>query len=141
MTAAATATTPMDRVTARSPPRRPARRTKAAHRMPTSSTTNSRAPACGPCWRPNPTWRSSARPPTARTSCPWSRGCAQEVAAAPTVSLETVKTHVGNVLTKLDASNRTHAVVLAYEAGLIGPVDGPDDTSTRAPGGALRISR
>ena len=32
-----------------------------------------------------------------------------------------VKTHVGNVLTKLGAQNRTHAVVIAYESGLVVP--------------------
>ncbi|GAA3055239.1 LuxR family transcriptional regulator [Streptomyces sp. NRRL B-1568] len=45
----------------------------------------------------------------------------QEAATQLQVSLETVKTHVGNVLTKLGASNRTQAVVLAYEEGLMGP--------------------
>lgn len=30
------------------------------------------------------------------------------------MSLETVKTHVGNVLTKLGAQHRTHAVVIAH---------------------------
>ncbi|PAU48516.1 DNA-binding response regulator [Streptomyces albireticuli] len=44
-----------------------------------------------------------------------------EIAASLTVSLETVKTHVGNVLTKLGAQNRTHAVVIAYESGLVVP--------------------
>lgn len=44
-----------------------------------------------------------------------------EIAQAFTVSLETVKTHVGNVLTKLGAQNRTHAVVIAYESGLVVP--------------------
>ncbi|MER7752251.1 response regulator transcription factor [Kitasatospora sp. NPDC097643] len=44
-----------------------------------------------------------------------------EIADALTVSLETVKTHVGNVLTKLGAQNRTHAVVIAYESGLVVP--------------------
>ncbi|MGW7368387.1 response regulator [Streptomyces sp. NPDC054841] len=44
----------------------------------------------------------------------------QEAATELRVSLETVKTHVGNVLTKLDANNRTQAVVMAYEAGLVG---------------------
>ncbi|GAA2680114.1 response regulator transcription factor [Streptomyces lunalinharesii] len=44
-----------------------------------------------------------------------------EIATALTVSLETVKTHVGNVLTKLGAQNRTHAVVIAYESGLVVP--------------------
>ncbi|OKK22905.1 LuxR family transcriptional regulator [Streptomyces sp. CB00455] len=44
-----------------------------------------------------------------------------EIARSLTVSLETVKTHVGNVLTKLGAQNRTHAVVIAYETGLVVP--------------------
>ncbi|WP_327066291.1 response regulator transcription factor [Kitasatospora sp. NBC_01302] len=44
-----------------------------------------------------------------------------EIADSLTVSLETVKTHVGNVLTKLGAQNRTHAVVIAYESGLVVP--------------------
>lgn len=44
-----------------------------------------------------------------------------EIAASLSVSLETVKTHVGNVLTKLGAQNRTHAVVIAYESGLVVP--------------------
>jgi DNA-binding NarL/FixJ family response regulator len=44
-----------------------------------------------------------------------------EIAQRLVVSMETVKTHVGNVLTKLGAQNRTHAVVLAYESGLVVP--------------------
>ncbi|MGW6870739.1 response regulator transcription factor [Streptomyces xanthophaeus] len=44
-----------------------------------------------------------------------------DIAQSLVVSLETVKTHVGNVLTKLDAQNRTHAVVIAYESGLVVP--------------------
>lgn len=44
-----------------------------------------------------------------------------EIAESLTVSLETIKTHVGNVLTKLGAQNRTHAVVIAYESGLVVP--------------------
>ncbi|TJZ44525.1 response regulator transcription factor [Streptomyces piniterrae] len=44
----------------------------------------------------------------------------QEAATQLRLSLETVKTHVGNVLAKLGANNRTQAVVLAYEAGLVG---------------------
>ncbi|WP_314612927.1 response regulator transcription factor [Streptomyces stackebrandtii] len=44
-----------------------------------------------------------------------------EIGESLTVSLETVKTHVGNVLTKLGAQNRTHAVVIAYESGLVVP--------------------
>ncbi|MFI5982748.1 response regulator [Streptomyces sp. NPDC051555] len=44
-----------------------------------------------------------------------------EIAQALRVRVETVKTHVGNVLTKLGAQNRTHAVVIAYESGLVVP--------------------
>ncbi|MFI6285962.1 response regulator [Streptomyces sp. NPDC051018] len=40
-----------------------------------------------------------------------------------TVSLETVKTHVSNVLMKLGAQNRTQAVIVAYESGLVVPGD------------------
>ncbi|MCW7983977.1 response regulator transcription factor [Streptomyces sp. WAC01526] len=42
----------------------------------------------------------------------------QEIAAQLVVSLETVKTHVGNVLAKLGVGNRTQAVVLAFESGV-----------------------
>ncbi|MER7580331.1 response regulator transcription factor [Kitasatospora sp. NPDC097691] len=44
-----------------------------------------------------------------------------EIAQSLAVGPETVKTHVGNVLTKLGAQNRTHAVVIAYESGLVVP--------------------
>ncbi|GAA2749998.1 MULTISPECIES: response regulator [Kitasatospora] len=44
-----------------------------------------------------------------------------EIAQRLVVSMETVKTHVGNVLAKLGAQNRTHAVVLAYESGFVVP--------------------
>ena len=37
------------------------------------------------------------------------------------VSLQTVKTHVGNVLAKLHARDRTQAVIFAYESGFITP--------------------
>lgn len=36
------------------------------------------------------------------------------------VSEATVKTHVGHILTKLQARSRTHAVVMAYQAGVVG---------------------
>ena len=44
-----------------------------------------------------------------------------EIAAHLFVSLETVKTHVAHVLTKLDARDRTQAVIRAYQTGFIAP--------------------
>ncbi|TQS26715.1 response regulator transcription factor [Microbispora sp. KK1-11] len=44
-----------------------------------------------------------------------------EIAAELVVGTETVKTHVGNVLTKLAARDRTQAVVAAYESGFVSP--------------------
>ncbi|MEV4459538.1 response regulator transcription factor [Microbispora sp. NPDC049633] len=44
-----------------------------------------------------------------------------EIAAELVVSTETVKTHVGNVLAKLAARDRTQAVVAAYESGFVSP--------------------
>jgi DNA-binding NarL/FixJ family response regulator len=42
-----------------------------------------------------------------------------EIAAEVVVSEHTVKTHVGNVLSKLRLRDRIHAVVYAYESGLV----------------------
>ena len=42
-----------------------------------------------------------------------------EIAAALTVSDETVKTHVGNILTKLQLAHRTQAVIYALKKGII----------------------
>jgi DNA-binding NarL/FixJ family response regulator len=44
-----------------------------------------------------------------------------EIAERLLVGVETVKTHVGNVLTKLDARDRTQAVIAAYESGFVTP--------------------
>ncbi|MFF5257319.1 response regulator [Actinomadura viridis] len=44
-----------------------------------------------------------------------------EIAAELFVSPQTVKTHVGNVLAKLNARDRTQAVISAYETGYIIP--------------------
>ena len=45
----------------------------------------------------------------------------QEIADALYLSAATVKTHVSNVLMKLDLRDRVHATIAAYEMGLIRP--------------------
>ena len=44
-----------------------------------------------------------------------------EIAAQLVVGTETVKTHVARVLAKLDARDRTQAVIRAYQSGFIAP--------------------
>lgn len=44
-----------------------------------------------------------------------------EIAEQLYLGLETVKTHVGGVLTKLGVRDRTQAVIAAYESGFISP--------------------
>jgi DNA-binding NarL/FixJ family response regulator len=44
-----------------------------------------------------------------------------EIAARLHLGVETVKTHVGNVLAKLVARDRTQAVIAAYESGFVTP--------------------
>jgi len=44
-----------------------------------------------------------------------------EIAGRLVVGVETVKTHVGHVLAKLGARDRTQAVIAAYESGFVTP--------------------
>jgi DNA-binding NarL/FixJ family response regulator len=45
-----------------------------------------------------------------------------EIAAELFVGAETVKSHVGSMLGKIGARDRTQAVIFAYETGFVGPV-------------------
>ncbi|MER7133885.1 response regulator transcription factor [Streptosporangium saharense] len=44
-----------------------------------------------------------------------------EIATELAVAMDTVRTHVGDVLTKLDARERPQAVIAAYESGFVSP--------------------
>ncbi|NUP69520.1 MAG: response regulator transcription factor [Nonomuraea sp.] len=44
-----------------------------------------------------------------------------EIAAELCISIATAKAHVARLLTKLDARDRVHLVIIAYQAGLVAP--------------------
>ena len=50
----------------------------------------------------------------------------QDIANELFIGQETVKTHVGSVLTKLRVHSRTQAVIMAYESGFVRPGDHQD---------------
>jgi DNA-binding NarL/FixJ family response regulator len=50
----------------------------------------------------------------------------QEISARIIVSPATAKTHVGRILTKLNARDRAQLVMIAYESGLVTPGSTPD---------------
>jgi len=51
-----------------------------------------------------------------------------EIAERFHVSQATIKTHVARILTKLQVRDRVHAVIAAYEAGLVTAESGPNPT-------------
>lgn len=57
-----------------------------------------------------------------------------EIADTMYVSVNTVRTHVRNILRKLDAARRHEAVRRAWELGLLGPPGQVDAGPVRDPG-------
>jgi DNA-binding NarL/FixJ family response regulator len=67
-----------------------------------------------------PAWLDSLTPREVEVLVAVGRGLSNaEISAALYMSAATAKTHVGRLLTKLDARDRTHLVIAAYEAGLV----------------------
>ena len=67
-----------------------------------------------------PAWLDSLTPREIEVLVAVARGLSNaEIGNALSMSAATAKTHVGRLLTKLNARDRTHLVIAAYEAGLI----------------------
>jgi DNA-binding NarL/FixJ family response regulator len=67
-----------------------------------------------------PAWLDSLTPREVEVLVAVGRGLSNaEIGAELYMSAATAKTHVGRLLTKLDARDRTHLVIAAYEAGLM----------------------
>ena len=67
-----------------------------------------------------PAWLNSLTPREVEVLVAVGRGLSNaEIGAELYMSAATAKTHVGRLLTKLDARDRTHLVIAAYESGLI----------------------
>ena len=49
--------------------------------------------------------------------------CNKEIARELDITVKTVEWHISNILGKLGAANRTQAVVVALEQGLLDPTD------------------
>ncbi len=58
--------------------------------------------------------------------------CTSEIATTLSVRESTVKFHVRNIMDKLDASNRAHAVAIAIEKGLLHAQSESRGLATRA---------
>jgi DNA-binding NarL/FixJ family response regulator len=73
-----------------------------------------------PATASKPAWLDSLTPREIEVLVAVGRGLSNaEIGAALYMSAATAKTHVGRLLTKLDARDRTHLVIAAYEAGLM----------------------
>jgi DNA-binding NarL/FixJ family response regulator len=73
-----------------------------------------------PTTAPRPVWLDSLTPREIEVLVAVARGLNNaEIGDALYMSTATAKTHVGRLLTKLNARDRTHLVIAAYEAGLI----------------------